>query len=219
MGNVTGAALASMNAVEILIDQGHLDRSRDALIEVRRVLGAAGYAAALSYAELLSGVVALRSGDLDQAIPILEKCSSEFRDGSMLLYALESELRLAEAWVQLGRTDDAAVLAERALSEAESLSRRGVVVARTQRLLGMIALAAGDSPATIGHLSNAAETCRENELRYELAVTLRALAAIDPQGSSGAEPEANLIFDELGVIELGRVVGLVPTPASVSSLG
>ena len=42
MGNVTGAALASMNAAEVLIDQGHFGRAGDALTEVRRVLRRSG---------------------------------------------------------------------------------------------------------------------------------------------------------------------------------
>ena len=209
MGNVTGAALASMNAAEVLVDQGHLDRAAEALTEVRRVLGAAGYAAALSYAELLTGVVALRRGDLDTARGILEQCVTEFRTGSMLLYALEAELRLAEVSVRDGHLDDAAGLSERALADAQNLSRRGVIVARAHRVLGMIALARDDSERSIDHLREAADTCRSHELRFELAVSLYALADVAPQLVADAPHEADQIFDELGVVQSGRAVGVV----------
>ncbi len=209
LGNVTGAALAAMNAAEVLVDQGHLERAGEALIEVQRVLGAAGYAAALSYAQLLGAVVALRRDDLATAVPALQRCGSEFREGSMKLYALESELRLAEAWIRLGRLDDAATLATQAMDESEQLSRRGVIAARAQRLFGMVALAQNDPATGAAHLLDAVATCREHDLRYELAVTLRALAETDPGSNQHARSEAVQIFDELGVIESGRLVGFV----------
>ncbi|MCU0261206.1 MAG: hypothetical protein MUE78_09325, partial [Ilumatobacteraceae bacterium] len=207
MGNVTGAALASMNAAEVLLDQGHLERADAALGEVRRVLAAAGYAAALSYAELLMGVLALRQGDLERARTTLGACRRAFREGSMLLYALETELRLAEVDVCAGDLAAAEAIVDQVLVEAPALSRRAVVVARAQRLLGAIAHARGDSQAGVEHLRDAADTCRSGSLRFELAVTLAALDEVvdDPD----ARADAAAIFDELGVTERGRCVGLV----------
>ena len=221
MGNVTGAALASMNAVEILIDQGHLDRSRDALIEVRRVLGAAGYAAALSYAELLSGVVALRSGDLDRAA---------FRYSRSAAASSETGRCCCTRWSpsyasrKPGFSSAAPMMplgTRRAgtIRELESSLPTGCRTSRSSAPARHDRTGRRRQPSDDRTSPNAAENAERTTSDYELAVTLRASCSDRSAGSSGAEPEANLIFDELGVIELGRVVGLVPTPASVSSPG
>jgi tetratricopeptide (TPR) repeat protein len=201
-----------MNAAEVLIDQGHVDRAAVALVDVRRVLGAAGYAAALSYAELLSAIASLRTGELDLAVASLERCASAFRAGAMQLYALEAELRLAEAALQRGRSDEAAAIAQRALEESKSLARRGVVVVRAQRVLGMAAFSDGRSDAAITHLTAAVDACRAADLRYELAVTIQALAFVTPEVEH-LLPEANRIFDELGVNDAGRHVAIAGVTA------
>ena len=210
LGNVTGAALAAMNAAEVLVDQGHLERAGEALIEVQRVLGAAGYAAALSYAQLLGAVVALRRDDLaTRQFPPSNDCGSEFREGSMKLYALESELRLAEADCAAGRLDDAATR-DRYPSDGRvraAVETRGDRCVRN-RLLGRVALMT--DPATgAAHLLDAVATCREHDLRYELAVTLRARRRDRSRFEPARRSEAVQIFDELGVIESGRLVGFV----------
>ena len=202
IGNVTGAALASMNAAEVLVDQGHLERAAEALVEVRRVLGAAGYAAALLYAELLHATALYRLGDTGTAIEMLERCESEFRAGSMQLYALESLLRLAEAKFVAGSPGVAADLAKRALEEAPTVARSAVIEARALRLLGLVSADGGDPVAARERLDSAIRTCDEGDLRFELALGLAARAGIT--GDDDDALAAALIFDELGTVEAGR---------------
>ena len=206
MGNVTGAALAAMNAAEILVDQGHLDRAGEALAEVKRVLGAAGYEAALLYAELLHGTALSRLGDTGQAIEMLERCESEFRSGSMLLYALESLLRLAEARLVDGSPDVSEGLARRAMEEAPKVARGAVIEARAQRLLGIVSAVRSDLHSAQQHLDSAIRTCREGGLRFELALALAARVGITGDHDDDAQ-EAARIFDDLGVVEAGRPNG------------
>jgi ATP/maltotriose-dependent transcriptional regulator MalT len=202
IGNVTGAALASMNAAEVLIDQGHIDAAHAALVEVRRVLKASGYAAALSYADLLHALVQMRNGEVEASIGELEQIAAEFRNGSMTMYALETELRLAEAHLRAGRLDVSRTVAERALEEAATLSRRGVVDVRALRIRGRIALLEGHPDLAIDVLRSAEQICRAEALQFELALTLVPLAACTNDDFLFAEAET--IFDELGVTEAGR---------------
>ncbi len=202
IGNVTGAALASMNAAEVLVDQGHIDTAHAALVEVRRVLKASGYAAALSYADLLHAIVQMRKGEVEASIGELERIAADFRNGSMTMYALETELRLAEAHLRAGRLDVSRAIAERALEEAATLSRRGVVDVRALRIRGRIALLEGHRDLAIELLRSAEQTCRTEALQFELALTLVPLAACT--NDELLLTEAETIFDALGVTEAGR---------------
>jgi tetratricopeptide (TPR) repeat protein len=203
IGNVTGAALASMNAAEVLIDQGHIETAHAALIEVRRVLRAAGYTAALTYADLLDAVVQMRSGRIEDGVRELERITVEFRDGSMLMYALEADLRLAEAHMRAGQADRTRALAEQVLAETATLARRGVVDARALRLLGRVAIIDNDLVEAVVRLRDAESICRSEGLLFELALTLVPLAQCVDDGDV-VLAEATAIFDELGVIEAGR---------------
>ena len=202
MGNVTGAALASMNAAEVLIDQGHVEAAADALVEIRRVLRAAGYAAALSYADLLDAVAQMRSGRIEESTRELERVAADFRAGSMSMYAFETELRLAEAHLRAGRLDHSREIARRVREESVTLSRRDVVEVRALRILGRLALLEQDRESAIIDLRTAVEICRSNNLQFELALTLVPLATAADDDAGLAEAEA--IFDELGVIPAGR---------------
>jgi len=202
IGNVTGAALASMNAAEVLVDQGHVRAAGDALVEIRRVLRAAGYAAALSYADLQYAVVQMRSGFVEESVAELERIAEEFRAGSMAMYASEAELRLAEAHLSAGRLDRSREIAQRVRDEAATLSRHGVVEARALRILGRLALLDDDTDRALAHLWAAAEICRAGDLQFELALTLVLLD--DATGDDSLLAEAATIFDELGVTSAGR---------------
>jgi class 3 adenylate cyclase/tetratricopeptide (TPR) repeat protein len=202
IGNVTGAALASMNAAEVLIDQGHIDVAADALVEIRRVLRAAGYTAALSYADLLYAVAQMRSGRIEESVIELERIAAEFRSGSMAMYAFETELRLAEAHLRAGRLDRSRDIAQRVRDESVMLSRHGVVEVRALRLLGRLALLGDDPERAVGDLQAAVEICRSEELQFELALTLVPLATCS--GDDALLVEAETIFDELGVTRAGR---------------
>jgi tetratricopeptide (TPR) repeat protein len=200
MGNVTAGALASMNAAEVLVDQGRLSQAGDALAHVQRVLGAAGYQAALLYAEMLRATIDVRHGRIDEGVEALTRCATEFRDGSMLMYALESELRIAEARLRAGDLAAALDLARQAVVEAEQLARRAVIRVRAERVRGLVAAAGGDPSTAVECLSDAVRTCRDEGLRYELALTLDALVeAAGPSGRGAERAEADRIFDELGV--------------------
>ena len=212
IGNVTGAALASMNAAEVLIDQGHIEAADAALVEVRRVLRAAGYSAALSYADLLHAVVQMRSGRVDDSIVELRRIASEFRAGSMVMYALETELRLAEAHLRNGELDVTISIANRVIEESKTLAGRGVADVRARRILGRAALLNGDNASAVTNLRVAAEVARAEALRFELALTLAPLAACTDDAELFAEAKA--IFDELGVTQAGR---FLPTEPDVVS--
>jgi tetratricopeptide (TPR) repeat protein len=211
IGNVTGAALASMNAAEVLIDQGHIEAATDALVEIRRVLRAAGYTAALSYADLLYAVAQMRSGQIEESTVELERIAAEFRAGSMAMYAFETELRLAEAHLRGGRLDRSREIAQRVLEQSVTLSRRGVVEVRALRLLGRLALLDDDRERAATDLRAAVEICRSEDLQFELALTLVPLATCT--GDDALLTEADTIFDELGVTRAGRFL-----PADVEAL-
>jgi ATP/maltotriose-dependent transcriptional regulator MalT len=136
---------------------------------------------------------------------MLERCESEFRSGSMLLYALESLLRLAEVHLVAGSPDIAEQLARRALGEAPAVARRAVIEARAERMLGLLSAARGDLDSARGHLDSAARTCHESDLRFELALALAARA--DIVGDDDSAPEAARIFHDLGVVKAGRPNG------------
>jgi predicted ATPase/class 3 adenylate cyclase len=199
MGNVTAGALAAMNLAEVLVDQGHLEPALDALAHVQRILGAAGYHAALLYADLLQGTAEVRLGRLDDALPRLQRCAEEFRAGSMQLYALEAELRMAEAHLQRRDLRTASTLTAQVIEAAASTSRQGVVLARAERLSGLVALAEGDAATAQSLLTAALARCRGEGLRYELALTASVLAEIAEDGQP-LRVEAEQIFDELGVV-------------------
>ena len=202
MGNVTLSAAAAMNAAEILLDQGSFETALELLAEVRRVFAAAGYEAALLYADLLYGVALTRLGQVGDAGPIIGHCEAQFESGSMQLYALESAVRAVEVLMISGEWNAAREKATATLGRAGSVDRASVIEVRSHRLLGIIAHVTGNSGAA-ALLRSAEDRCRADGMQYELALTLMPLAAIDPSATAETD-EASEIFERLGILLSGR---------------
>ena len=198
-GNVTLAAIAAMNAAEILVDQGRLDIAIDALDDACRVLDAAGYKSALLYAELILGTATIRRGGHEAGRRLLAGCASGFAAAAMQLYATEAELRLAE----LALHEDDPTAAVDALTElvaaSGELDRGQVIEARAQRLAAIARRRLSDDAAAEEALDRAEEICRAEGFRFELALTLLTRTT---SGDGARHDEADRILRELGVVSV-----------------
>jgi class 3 adenylate cyclase/tetratricopeptide (TPR) repeat protein len=180
-GDVNGAMAMVHNLGEMCSDAGLLDEAEQHLSEAWRVWSAGG--STLPAAGALSGLgrVHARAGRADQALSALERALDEFETHHAEWWALEAELRIAEALVLNGRPIEAVPWLDR----ADDRSRRVDLLELRplhERLHGLIALARGDRDAAMTFFAASLASADDLNSRFDEAETLeaRAKAHVEP---------------------------------------
>ena len=208
-GRPADAAFVDCNVGEILSDQGHLEEAEEHLRRARRVWSATREPQSVAFIDMLLGRLAVRRGDCQVGLPMLERSTRQLRAFSMHAYADFGRALVAEAEALGGDPARGLEIARAMLSDADRnrpllLRAAGVALARL-----------GDLSTGRRELTAALECARERRSDYEVAATIDTLAGLDGADADMLR-ERDEILAALKIVRLpkvavpvdgGRVVG------------
>jgi predicted ATPase/class 3 adenylate cyclase len=215
-GDEWTAAVGAGNIAEVLADQGHLERAESMLEGALRTYQAAGTPTFIGYGTMLLGRLAARRGDFERAWPLLEQARRLSQTDGETLQVLQADAARAEALLLAGEMPGAGQLAEQALGRAGTVPGSELLVAWLERVLGLSLAGCGEKWERVEpHLHTSVKISRRRGARYELAMSLGALADLWPSAAPEVRQESLDLFDQLGVVETARSLGRV-NPAQAS---
>ena len=214
LGDAVDAATGTHNIAEVLSDQGRLDDARTLFEESLRVWRAAEFGIGVAYATSSLGRVASRSGDFGRAADLYETAREQFRAMVSEAEIVDTDARIAEALAFQGRSVDALELASAAL---ERTAARGGATQDPMlyRIRGYAHAQLGAAGEALADLERSLEAGRSRNARYEIALTLDAMARVaELEGVADAarRAEADELLAALGVVQV-PTVPLAATPA------
>ena len=204
-GDVRRAAEVRNNEGEILSDQGRLEEAEALFDEALRSWRAAGYAAGVAFATGNRGRAAARAGRFEDAHALLMDALARFEELGATELVLETSARIAECFVLEGHHEEALRFAKDALAYVREIEGLAPLEAMLERLVGYaIHQSRSRRPAEAQpHFAESLRIARAANARYEIALTLRALA--DTTGDAAAGAEAQTLLTALGVASLPYV--------------
>lgn len=213
-GDTWTAAIESANIAEVLADQGYLAEAQPILEEALETFRAAGTSGPVAEYTRILGRLAARRGDPELSRQLLAAARGIYEGDGELLQVVFTDAVIAESLLRADEPEMAAELARRVLANANNLPGRHLVVPLAQRVLAAALRSLGmDGTQARQALEESIELAREHDLRYELALSLQAVADLWPADLSDTEvAERDSLFRDLGIAESARSVvpGLLP---------
>jgi tetratricopeptide (TPR) repeat protein len=200
-GDVEGAAMATHNEAEILCDQGHFEEAEALFRETLRVARAAGHRLIEAFVTSNLGRLAARTGRFDEADALLDDAAEKLAAIGSQALALETEVRRAECFVLEGRHRAALDAAERALARAEEFGQLDTLGPALERIVGYALCQERRPDESLAHFERSLQLARSTQARYEIAMTLHALASTVGVPS----PETRELLETLGVVSVPSV--------------
>ena len=200
VGDEVNVAVVSVNVGEARLDQGRLDDAEGYLRQANRVSAAAGDLASVAWAGRLLARVEARRGNLVAALERFEQVRSIFQSVQAEEEALETQARVAEAYVISGRTDEAFALATQLLADPHDLSQlHGLLF----RVLGFAHAQRGETDVARECFERSLEAAQQAEADIETGQTLRAISRLVTGTELGDALKARSeeIFALMGVVE------------------
>ena len=198
-GRPADVAYTDCNVGEILADQGHLDDAERALERARRVWSGTGERQAVAFVNVLLGRLAVRRGDDQRGVSLLEAAMADLRRFGIDGYADFAQALIAEAEAFAGDAPRALALARRGL---ETGDRHRPLL---QRVAGIALARLGRKDAAERALMSALDAARERQADYDIAA---AIDVLDALGSAALELRRDR--DQI----LGRLrIDRLPAPA------
>jgi predicted ATPase len=215
-GDQWTAAIESANIAEVLSDQGHLAEAEPILDEALRTYRAAGTPTFVAGGTWVLGRLAARRGDVDRARMLISSARDLYASNGEQLEVALTESGLAECALFANEPALACQIAEKTLTALTSLPGGGLVLPLLQRVHGLALAALGADEAARQALRSSIEAARARQARYELALSLQAVADMWPSALSDDErAERDALFDQLGVVESARRLWHYGTDAEV----
>ena len=194
-GRPADAARVDCNVGEILSDQGHLDEAEAHLNRVRRVWNATGERQAVAFADVLLGRLAVRRGEVEEGVSILEDATAQLRRFDLHAYADFAQALVAEAEALAGDAERGLQIAYRELRTAER--QRPVL----QRAAGIALARLGQTDAARTELLGALASARNSGFEYDIAATIDALGRLNAADAAVLR-ERDEILDRLKIVRL-----------------
>lgn len=214
LGDAVDAAIGTHNIAEVLCDQGRLEEARPMFEESLRIWRAADYAMMAAYATSSLGRLASRSGDFEQAAELYRAAREQFQGMAAEAELIDTDARIAEAFVFQRMPDQAIELATEALARA--VAQDAAQQPMLLRLRGCAHAQRGEWGPADADLQASLDVARRRDARYEEALTLDAIAcAAVARGGHAPEArgEADEIFASLDAVSVARA------PLEPSALG
>jgi tetratricopeptide (TPR) repeat protein len=202
-GNVVHQGIIENNMAEIALDQGRVDEAERLFESVVRVCRAAGHRSGEAYVKGNMARAAAKAGRYDEAARLFAESCEEAEALGSRAESLEAGARWAECQLLAGDVDGARARAEAELEQARVL---GAVapVSLLHRVRGVALARLGDRQDAAEALSQSLEAARLNQVDYEVALTLKVMAALglDHDGRVPEElaQESRRILEALGVV-------------------
>jgi len=201
---VIGAVIQVNNEAEILSDQGRVDEATPLFEEMLRVSRASGWSFGEGAALSNLGRADARAGRFEQAHGFFEQALAVFDELSAERFAVEAKARQAECFVFEGRYQEALEVATEC-RDAAAKSPVGGVEALIERSIGYALHQARRPDQARPHFEESLRLARELKAQYELALTLRALAATGHPRADTFAPESEAILAALDVVSIPSV--------------
>ena len=199
-----GAAVQMNNEAEILSDQGHLDEATPLFDDWLRACRASGYAFGVGVALSNLGRVAARASRFDDAHGLFDDALEQFAELGSERFANETRARLAECLVLEGSHARALELGL-ACREAAAKSPVGGLEALIERNVGYALCQGRRREEATPHFEESLRLARERKAEFEVALTLRAMAAVGFEGAETLRVESDAILERLGVVSVPKV--------------
>lgn len=208
-GDVVGAAIASANTAEVLVDQGRVAEAGPQIKAVLRVFAASGNPYLVAFVTGFRGRAELRSGDPVAARASFAEAAEGFRALEETDSLLDVLVRQVEADLELGDLDAARAAAEQ-LNARDDL--HGPALSQLTRHRSRLALLAGDPGVASDLARSAAEQPGATPL--DRALALVQLASCPGTEAPELRAEAESLLHGLGVLDLDTLLAPThPTPA------
>ncbi len=204
VGDVIGAAVQMNNEAEILSDQGHYVDATPLLEDWLRASRASGYAFGIGVALSNLGRVAARASRFADAHHQLDQALAQFDLLASERFANETRARIAECLVFEGRHGEAVELGS-ACREAAARSPVGGLEALIERTIGYALCQARRPAEARPHLEASLRLARDLHAEFEVALTLRAMAAVGWEDGAALRAESDAILERLGVVRVPAV--------------
>ena len=175
-GDVVGAVIQVNNEAEILSDQGRIYEAIPLFEEMLRVSRASGWAFGAGAAMSNLGRANARAGRFDEAHALFDDALAVFEELSAERFKVEAKARRAECLVYEGRHQEALAAATEC-REAATKSPVGGVEALIERSIGFALHQARRPDEARPHFEESLAIARKLKVEYEVALTLRAMAA------------------------------------------
>jgi tetratricopeptide (TPR) repeat protein len=199
-----------MNMAEILTDRGELAEAESMLLQTLPMWKSSEYLYFLGACHWMLGRVSLRANKTDEAL-------ARFEEARAILVAVGAEheiqdidARVAECRLLKGDAAGALTLADEILARAESAEAIDRLKPQLNRVRGYAMLLTDDSWGARDALETSAAIARERNDRFELALTINALTALDRL--EGVEPPQEMVDEARTILGTLKVRALPPVP-------
>ena len=203
-GDVIGGAIQVNNEGEIFSDQGRLDEAVPAFEVFLRACRAAGWPFGAGAALSNLGRAAARDGRFDDAHARFAEALAIFEELGSERFKVEAKARLGECLVFEGRSDEALAV----VAECRDLARKtpvGGLEALLERVSGLALAQIGKPAEASERLSEGLRLAREMKAEFEIALTMRAMAAVRFDDADRLQAESDAILERLGVVAVPKV--------------
>jgi tetratricopeptide (TPR) repeat protein len=205
MGDAVHAAMGRLNIGEILSDQGRLDEAEGLFRDALRVWRAAGFREGEAYAVGNLGRLASRGGRHAEAMELLERARSLFKDIGEERMVVEMDARSAESLLFSGEAGAALGLATDALRRSEKMGGMATLSALLHRIRGYAVLQQGELEEARAAFEESLRVAREGSADYEVGLTLEALERLesvvgDELARGSHADERRDVFERLSVV-------------------
>jgi tetratricopeptide (TPR) repeat protein len=201
---VIGAVIQVNNEGEILSDQGHVEQAIPLFEEMLRSSRASGWAFGEGAALSNLARAAARGGRFADAHALFDEALAVFEELSAERFKVEACARRAECLVYEGRYQEALELATSS-REAATRSPVGGVEALLERSMGYALHQARRPEEARPHFEKSLRIALGLKVQYEVALTLRAMAATKHPSDEDLAAQGDEILKRLGVVKLPAV--------------
>ena len=178
-----------------LAELGEFDAAGAYLDRAQRTAQASGHAYTQTIARTLAGLVWLRRGQLDRALPLLQRSLDVCREKNLDVWRPLPSSALGIACILLGRLDEGLRLLEDGVTLTEALGVRAYLALWTSHL-GEGLLAAGQIERARAVAQRALELARSHKERGHQAWALRLLGDISVRSDEAEWPKALQYYGE-----------------------
>jgi len=217
VGDTWNAAIAAVNIVEILVDQGRTGEAVRLATSSLRVFRGSETPEWTGWTTALLARAAVREGRYDDALRLFASARADEASAGDTMAVADIDGRTLECLVNTGLPHDALAECERQISAVVGPDLRGVLPL-LERVRGQALLACGDQEGAREALLLSLAEARAMQQRPDIAAALDALIRLDV--AAGKLPdeellrERNLLFAALGIRSAGPEI-LLPDNGSV----
>ena len=198
LGDTVNAALASINAAEILIDRGDFAQAEELLLDALPTWKAAKYRYYLGFSLSLLARLSLRTGRLDQALEHLEQAKANYVAVGAEREVPALDARIAECRLCKGDVDGALEVVRGMLGHRDA-NIRAYPLALLHRVHALALWRKGNRDGARSAMEESIATARNARDFFELTVASLALVELDRQ--QGREPAPDVVAEIRSLME------------------